>query len=72
MTKKEWSNLRVGHTIYCKSLKFDKSGNESKIVRCTLKGEVIEFNSNSSQCKVKFEDGIELWKGRLGIESDNF
>jgi hypothetical protein len=72
MTKKEWSSLRVGHTVYYKSLRLDRSGIKPELVSHNLKGIVISFNSNSSQCKVKFENGVEIWKGRLGIEIDNF
>jgi hypothetical protein len=52
MTKKEWWNIKVSDRV------------QSKI----SEGVVIRFNSNHSQALIRWDSGIETWKGRLTID----
>jgi hypothetical protein len=72
MTKKEWMELYVGDYVYCISFKLDNSEGKPKLIPFVAKCEIVKFNFGRSQCRIKFENGQEIWKGRLKIEKNKF
>ena len=70
MTKKEFEYLSVGDKVKKNSLALDKTQNPSKLVDIVIHGVVERFNSNCSQCLIKWNDGFTSWYGRLTIELD--
>lgn len=62
MTKKEWSNLRIGARV---TMNWPQGDGTNK----TYTGDVVRINSNGSQVLVKWDgDSGVQWYGRLGIE----
>ena len=68
MTEKEWSNIKIGQRVKMNSWDIDKSQDPPKPIDITYYGTIVKANFNFSQVLVKFDSGLEVWKGRLGIE----
>jgi len=68
MTKKEWYSITEGTKVQTTVTAIGKDKSEPYCYKQTIKGEVKRVNSNGSQALVKWNDGIERWYGRLGLE----
>ena len=68
MTKKEWLNIKIGTKVKTDLSAVIKGNNGNELRKVTLYGKIVQINSNGSQVKVRWEDGIEIWYGRLGLE----
>jgi hypothetical protein len=65
MTKKQWNLLRPGDRV---KQGLEPNATKTALVKVTWFATVTRFNSNGSQCLIKYDSGNEIWKGRLGIE----